>query len=108
MPKNGTSQKTLTNSFASSAMHLPELAREKRLLISVGETVKDFHDIRQSMKSARHARHLQGPEANEERKIIGVNERTGSLQPLSETELSPLYERLQYATEEEVEPILTE
>ena len=95
-------------SFASSAMHQPELAREKRLLISVGETVTDFHDIRQSMKGARHARHLQGPEANEERRIIGVNESNGQLQPLSETELSPLYERLQYATEEEVEPILTE
>ena len=95
-------------SFANSAMHLPELAKEKRLLISVGDTVTDFHDIRQSMRNARHARHLQGPEANEERKIIGVNENAGQQTPLSETELSPLYERLQYATEEEVEPILTE
>ncbi len=95
-------------SFANSAMHLPELAQEKRLLISVGETVTDFRDIRQSMKGARHARHLQGPEANEERRIIGVNESNSLLQPLSETELSPLYERLQYASEEEVEPILTE
>ena len=90
-------------SFANSAMHLPDLAREKRLLIAIGDTVTDFHEIRQSMKNARHARHLQGPEANEERKIIGVNETAGSRQPLSETELSPLYERLQYATEEEVE-----
>ena len=68
-------------------MHLPELSQEKRLLISVGETVTDFHDIRQSMKGARHARHLQGPEANEERRIIGVNETNSQLQPLSETEL---------------------
>ena len=95
-------------SFASSAMHLPELAREKRLLISVGDTVTAFRDIRQSMKNARHARHLQGAETNEERRIIGVNENMNQLSPLSETELSPLYERLQYATEEEVEPILTE
>ena len=95
-------------SFANSAMHLPELAGEKRLLISIGETVTDFHDIRQSMKGARHARHLQGPEANEARRIIGVNESAGLQTPLSETELSPLYERLQYAAEEEVTPILTE
>ena len=95
-------------SFANSAMHLPELAKEKRLLIAVGETVTDFREIRQSMKSARHARHLQGPEVNEERKIIGVNENNTPQKPLSETELSPLYERLQYASGDEVEPILTE
>ena len=95
-------------SFANSAMHLPELAKEKRLLISIGETVTSFGDIRQSMKSARHARHLQGPEANEERRIIGVNENNAPQKPLSETELSPLYERLQYASGDEVEPILTE
>jgi len=95
-------------SFANSAMHLPELAREKRLLIAIGDTVTDFHDIRQSMRNARHARHLQSPETSEERRIIGVNEETGPQLPLSETELSPLHERLQYATEEEVEPILTE
>ena len=95
-------------SFASSAMHLPELSREKRLLISVGETVSDFRDVRQSMKSARHARHLQGPEATEERKIIGVNDNSSQQKPLSETELSPLYERLQYSTSDEVDSILTE
>ena len=95
-------------SFANSAMHLPELAGESRLLISIGDTVTNFHDIRQSMKNARHARHLQGPESNEERKIIGVNENSGHQLLLSETELSPLYERLQYASETEVEAILTE
>ena len=95
-------------SFANSAMHLPELAKEKRLLLSVGDTVTEFRDIRQSMRNARHARHLQGPESKEERKIIGVNETASQQRPLSETELSPLYERLQYAAEEEVEPILTE
>ena len=95
-------------SFANSAMHLPELAGEERLLISVGDTVTDFHEIRQSMKSARHARHLQSPEDRTERRIISVNESSGQQIPLSETELSPLYERLQYASEDEVEAILTE
>ena len=95
-------------SFANSAMHLPELAKEKRLLISVGDTVTDFRQIRQSMKNARHARHLQGPENNPERRIIGVNELPGQEKPLSETELSPLHERLQYASEEEVDSILRE
>ena len=95
-------------SFANSAMHLPELSGEDRLLISVGDTVTDFHEIRQSMKSARHARHLQSPEDKTERKIISVNETAVQQAPLSETELSPLNERLQYAAEDEVESILTE
>ena len=77
-------------------------------LISVGETVRDFHEIRQSMKSARHVRHLQMAGGGWEGKIVSGNEIAGQRTPLSETDLSPLYERLQYASEDEVEPILTE
>ena len=95
-------------SFANSAIHQPVLSGKKRLLISVGDTVTDFHDIRQSMKGARHARHLEGPETKEERKIISVNEKSGEQQLLSETDLSPLYERLQYASAGSIESILTE
>ena len=95
-------------SFASSAIHLPEMQKAEGTLISMGETVKDFHEIRQSMRSARHIRHLQTAEGNTERIIVSGNEISGRRTPLSETELSPLYERLQYASEEEVEPILTE
>ena len=95
-------------SFANTVMHLPEIAGAERLLISVGDTVTDFSRIRQSMKNARHARHLLGPESEPERKIIGANETAGAEMPLSETELSPLYERLQYAAEEEVGAVLTE
>lgn len=95
-------------SFANSAIHQPVLSGKKRLLISVGDTVTDFHEIRQSMKGARHARHLEGPETKEERKIISVNEKSGEQQLLSETDLSPLYERLQYASAGSIESILTE
>lgn len=95
-------------SFASSAVHLPEMEQVEGLLIAVGETVSDFHEIRQSMKSARHIRHLQSTESAGKRKIVSGTEIEGTRTPLSETELSPLYERLQYAAEEEVEPILTE
>ena len=95
-------------SFANSVIHLPELRQAGHLLISVGETVNDFHAIRQSMKTARHARHLQNAERPVDQIIIGVNEQKGSDNPLSETELSPLYERLQYAPVGNVEGILTE
>ena len=95
-------------SFASSAMHLPELSEESNLLIAIGETVGDFHDIRRSMKSARHTRHLSRAAEQTGRRIAGAGETGVSLPTLSETELSPLYERLQYASREDVEPILME
>jgi len=95
-------------SFANSAIHLPELAETEGVMIAIGETVNDFHEIRRSMRSARHARHLLAAEGNPGRRITGVNEEGGHQTPLTEAELSPLYERLQYATAEDVEAILTE
>ena len=95
-------------SFANSVIHLPELKSAGHLLISVGETVEDFHKIRQSMKAARHIRHLQTSEKPVDHRIIGMNEEKSAGSPLSETELSPLYERLQYASADSVEGILTE
>ena len=95
-------------SFANSAVHLPELDRNSGLLIAIGETVDDFHDIRKSMRSARHARHLLAAENTPGRRVTGVNEEGGRRTPLTEAELSPLYERLQYASMDQVEGILTE
>ena len=95
-------------SFANSLIQLPELRQAGHLLISIGETVADFHSIRQSMKTARHARHLQNAERPVDHIIIGINEQKRTDNPLSETELSPLYERLQYASIGDVENILTE
>ncbi len=62
-------------SFASSALHLPEMEREEHLLIAIGDTVEDFHDIRRSMRSARHLRHLQTAEGPVGRSIISVSGR---------------------------------
>ena len=95
-------------SFANSAVHLPEFQEEKHLLIAIGETVDDFHAIRQSMKTARHVRHLQAGKPSEGHRVLGVNEGDGTQTALSEKELSPLYERLQYASTDAVETILTE
>ncbi len=95
-------------SFANSVIHLPELQHAGHLLVSVGETVDSVDAIRQSMKTARHARHLQNAVSPVDHIIIGVNEGKGPENPLSETDLSPLYERLQYASAGSVEGILTE
>ncbi len=65
-------------SYASSAMHLPELQGEESLLIVIGETVTDFHDIRRSMRSARHLRHLQHAEQPVIRRILSQGGRGGA------------------------------
>ena len=95
-------------SFANSVIHYPGLKDAGHLLVSVGETVQDFHEIRKSMKSARHVRHLQNAEGPVDHIVVGVNEQKGADLPLSETDLSPLYERLQYASAGSVEGILAE
>ena len=95
-------------SFADSAIHLPELIPQKQLLLTIGETVDDFHAIRRSMKSARHIRHVQRAGGQNGRRIAGVNEILGEQVSLSEAELSPLFERLQQARDEDAEAILTE
>lgn len=64
-------------SFANSAIHLPEMEHEDQLLISIGDTVEDFHDIRGSMRSARHLRHLAMADGTASRGIISQGGRNG-------------------------------
>ena len=94
-------------SFASSAAHLPQLERCADLRLSIGETVGDYFDIRRSMQSARHVRHAASG-YGEGRRIIGVGELDDATTPLNSLELSPLYERLQYASAEDLDGILAE
>ena len=93
-------------SFASSAAQLPELKGCEGLLLAIGETVNDYYDIRRSMQSARHVRHAAS--AGGGRRIIGVNELNDRPANLDNLDLSPLYERLQYAALSEVDGILSE
>ena len=94
-------------SFANSAAHLPQLENCEELLLSIGETVSDYYDIRRSMQSARHVRHAAAGQ-REGRRIIGVGELNDKTTMLDSLELSPLYERLQYAPAGEMDAILAE
>ncbi len=94
-------------SFANSAAHLPQLESCGELRLSIGETVNDYYDIRRSMQSARHVRHVAAGQG-EGRRIIGVGELNDATTVLNSLELSPLYERLQYAPEGELDAILAE
>ena len=94
-------------SFAASAAQLPELKDCPGLLLSIGESVNDYFDIRRSMQSARHVRHLADRQ-HEGRRIIGVGEVDDRTAALDNLDLSPLYERLQYASASELDAILAE
>lgn len=94
-------------SFAASAAHLPQLESCENLLLSIGETVTDYYDIRKSMQSARHVRHAAAGQGGG-RRIIGVGELDDETTSLNSLELSPLYERLQYAPAEELDAILSD
>ena len=96
-------------SFAQSASKQPELASCEHLLLAIGETVSDYYEIRRSMQSARHIRHVMHARGAE-RTIVGVAEveEPESGGSLRGAELSPLHERLQYASADTVEPILME
>ena len=94
-------------SFASSAAQLPELKDCEGLLLSIGETVSDYYDIRRAMQSARHLRHMAARQS-EGRRIIGVGELNDRPAALNNLDLSPLYEKLQYAAAGEIDTILAE
>jgi len=94
-------------SFAASAAHLPQLESCEELRLSIGETVNDYFDIRRSMQSARLVRHAAAGQG-EGRRIIGVGELHDRTTLLNSLELSPLYERLQYAPAGELDAILAE
>ena len=65
-------------SFANSSLQLPELEQEPHLLIAIGDTVTDFHDIRLSMRSARHLRHLKTADGPSPRAIAGYGRGAGA------------------------------
>ena len=94
-------------SFATSAAQLPELKDCEGLLLSIGETVTDYYDIRRSMRAARHVRHAAAHQSAG-RRIIGVGEINDRPASLENLDLSPLNEKLQYAAASEVDTILAE
>jgi len=95
-------------SFSRSASLLPALRGAKELLVTIGETVGDYYDIRRSVQSARMLRHQADARERGEHRIIGVAEISRGGRAFSEADLSPLYDRLQYASADDVEPVLME
>ena len=95
--------------FASAALYTLEQNGAKNVLITIGEMCTDLVNIYESMKSARHIRHLarKRPE-NSRMQIIGVQEIDDAPSTLQNLEIQPLYEQLRYAATEEFSTLFQE
>ena len=95
--------------FASAALYTLEQNGAEDILITIGEMCSDLANIYESMKSARHIRHLakKRPE-NSRMQIIGVQEIDDAPSTLQNLEIQPLYEQLRYAATEEFPALFQE
>lgn len=92
-------------SFARSALDEMDRAGCGAFRVTIGETVKRFCDVSQSMHSARHTRHLLeycGVSVRSKR-VVGVRDIPGEQSSsLPTLEIQPLFDRMKYAEPEEV------
>ena len=95
-------------SFASSALNALERSGCTGILLAIGEIVSRFADIRLSMRSARHTRHLMAARPGAGMRIMGVREAADTPDALKDLDLRPLHERLQYAAADELDQVFGE
>lgn len=95
-------------SFASSALNELERSGCTGILLAIGEIVSRFADIRLSMRSARHTRHLMAARPGAGMRIMGVREAADTPDALKDLDLRPLHERLQYAAADELDQVFGE
>lgn len=92
--------------FANSALHELNEINARNILITLGEPVPGPADISRSMKSARHLRHVFLRQAEQKfPAIVGIHDISAPSIPLESLDLSPLYERLQYISLEDLSAV---
>lgn len=98
------------NAYAFARSALEELRRlgASRGLASVGEAVSRLGLAADSMHTARHVRHLSATAGYTGFNAVGSREVAENSSVVPETDVRPLYERLQYAEAEEAAGILEE
>ena len=96
--------------FANSAVYELERTGAQGVLVCIGETARRFEDIGQSMRSARHARHVLAARGSQgaPMRIVGVRELGDTPARISQLDIRPLHERLQYASREALPQVLAE
>ena len=94
--------------FARSALEELRQMGASRALASVGDAVERLGLAADSMHTARHVRHLSAAAGYGGFAAVGSRELAESDGTVQQTDVRPLYERLQYAAAEEAAPILEE
>ncbi len=94
--------------YASSVVYTLEQDGAQDVLVCIGEACSRLEEVYESMRSARHVRHiLDAKEEGGRRKIVGVQETEDTPLALSDLEIQPLYEQLQYIKPEDFNEVFT-
>lgn len=97
-------------SLARSIVCELESIGAQNILVSIGETVNNFAELKASVKSARHIRHQVTAQGKTAVRITGVRE-AGDLpsgRNASGLDIRPLHERLQYASSALLDEVFAE
>lgn len=88
--------------FANTAARELEHIHCTQIVLAIGEIVYDFKDVRRSMQSARHTRHVATARGIRGMRIVGVREVSDTPMTLKDLNIRPLYEQLQYILPEDL------
>ena len=89
-------------SFASSAVYALEKDGAGQVLVCIGEPCDKLEEVYESMRTARHVRHIVEAREDFHMQIVGVQEMEDAPLTLQSLEIQPLYEQLQYITPAEL------
>ena len=102
MDKNRTDLEERCYTFASSVVYTLEQDGAQDVLVCIGEPCECLEGVYDSMRSARHVRHIIDSRAESgRRKIVGVQEMEDVPLALKSLDIQPLYEQLQYIRPED-------
>ena len=89
--------------FANSVIHELNAIHSQNILVTIGEPVQGLAEVTRSMESARHLRHVfLHPAKQKFPAVVGARDVCEQSIPLESLDLSPLYERLQYVSPEDL------
>ena len=89
-------------SFASSVAYALQQDGAQQVLVSIGEPCDALEEVYESMRTARHVRHIvEAKKESGRMQVVGVQEMEDSPLTLQSLDIRPLYEQLQYVTPEE-------
>ena len=93
--------------FASSVVYTLEQDGAEDVLVCIGEPCDNLEGVYDSMRSARHVRHIiDSRQETGRRKIVGVQEMEDVPLTVESLDIQPLYEQLQYVRPEDFPEVM--